>query len=420
MGGTGRAGRAAGVSTRLLAGGVDADGDPIAVRVDDGTGVTTAVGPTLDAGPDEEIVDCTGLVVLPAAAEPHVHLDKVATVREAPNPSGELMGAVRAWLAHAPTIDPADVRARAAAAVADFVRHGATAVRTHVNLHAAIDPGVLDAVLQVRDDAVGRCDLQVVALLMPPLSGGSDLAAANRRLVDLAVDRGVDALGSAPVTDADPVATIELLAGAAARTGLAIDLHIDETLDPASRTLLAFADAVERHGLGGRATAGHCVSLGVHDPQEQAATAARLAAVGIAVVALPPTNLWLQGRARPTATPRGVTAVRALLDAGVVVGTGADNVEDPFCPLGRADPFDAARLLALTAHLSPAEAWTAASAASRAALGLPPNDLAAGAAADLVAIEGRDLGQALARGSAQRVVLKAGRVVARTRVSTTS
>lgn len=403
---------------RLLTGGVDAAGAPVVVRVDDSTGTVVAVGPdpTVAPGPDDEVVDCTGLVVLPAAAEPHVHLDKVGTVHRAPNPSGELMGAVRAWLAHAPTIDGDDVRLRATAAVDDFVAAGVTAVRTHVNVHATIPLEVLEAVLAVRDAVADRCTVQVVGLFTPPVSGADDGARANRRLVERAVDLGIDALGGAPVSDPDPAALIDLMVGTAADRGRLVDLHVDETLDPSARTLLTYADAVERYGMGGRATAGHCVSLGIHPAAEQASTAARLAEVGIAVVALPTTNLWLQGRARPTATPRGLTAVRALLDAGVTVATGADNIEDPFCPLGRADPFDAARLLALAAHLAPGEAWAAASAGARAALGLPPNRLTPGAAADLVAIEGRDLDQALARGSARRIVLRAGRVVAETTV----
>ena len=45
--------------------------------------------------------------------------------------------------------------------------------------------------------------------------------------------------------------------------------------------------------------------------------------------------------------PRGLTAVRALLDAGVVVAAGADNLQDPFNPLGRACPFETAALMVL-------------------------------------------------------------------------
>ena len=51
--------------------------------------------------------------------------------------------------------------------------------------------------------------------------------------------------------------------------------------------------------------------------------------------------------------PRGLTAVRALREAGVVVAAGADNLQDPFNPLGRACPFETAGLMVWTAHLSP-------------------------------------------------------------------
>ena len=41
-------------------------------------------------------------------------------------------------------------------------------------------------------------------------------------------------------------------------------------------------------------------------------------------------------------TPRGLTALRPLLDAGARVGAGADNVRDPFNPVGRSDALETA------------------------------------------------------------------------------
>lgn len=408
------------MTTRVLVGGVGGDGSPLALRLDDSQGTVVAAGPWLEPAAGDEVVDCSGLVLLPPGAEPHVHLDKVGTIQHAPNPSGELMGAVRAWLAHAPSLTAADVTARAIEAIDRYVAGGTTAIRTHVNVHASIDLAVLQAILDLRDAVADRCDVQVVALITAPLADGSDEARATWAQAERAMEMGADLVGAAPATDSDPAAAVRLLVDLATRWGRPIDLHIDEKLDPGARSLVAYATSVRQHGLGGRATAGHCVSLGQQPLAEQQETAALLADAGIAVVALPPTNLWLQGRSDPVATPRGVTAVRVLLDAGVVVCTGADNVEDPFCPLGRADLVDAARLLALTAHLTPAEAWHAASVAGRAVLGLPRADLSVGSRADLLAIEGTDVGQALARASAHRVVFRAGREVARTTVTTTT
>ena len=66
------------------------------------------------------------------------------------------------------------------------------------------------------------------------------------------------------------------------------------------------------------------------------AVAAEVAEAGVAVVTLPQTNLFLQGRDHATATPRGLTALRPLLEAGVTVAGGADNLQDPFNTMGRA------------------------------------------------------------------------------------
>ena len=55
--------------------------------------------------------------------------------------------------------------------------------------------------------------------------------------------------------------------------------------------------------------------------------------------------------------PRGLTAVRALRDAGVNVAAGADNLQDPFNPVGRACPFETAGLMVMAAHDLPVQAW---------------------------------------------------------------
>ena len=45
-----------------------------------------------------EVHDLKGWLLVPAMAEPHAHLDKALTADIVPNPSGELMGAITAWI----------------------------------------------------------------------------------------------------------------------------------------------------------------------------------------------------------------------------------------------------------------------------------------------------------------------------------
>ncbi len=63
--------------------------------------------------------------------------------------------------------------------------------------------------------------------------------------------------------------------------------------------------------------------------RDQQATSEAVVTAGIGVVALPHTNLFLQGRGH-SPMPRGLTAVAALRAAGAQVAAGADNLQD--CP----------------------------------------------------------------------------------------
>ena len=108
--------------------------------------------------------------------------------------------------------------------------------------------------------------------------------------------------------------------------------------------------------------------------------------------------------------------MRALDQAGVVVAGGADNVQDPFNSMGRVDPFETASLLVMAGHLLPDEAWTWVTDRARQIMGLEPIRVAPGHVADLLAVRAGSLREALASAPADRVVLKGGRVVSRTRV----
>src|SRR4051794_31457981 len=43
-------------------------------------------------------IDATGWLGVPPLVEPHIHLDKALTVDSAPNHSGDLAGAIDAWM----------------------------------------------------------------------------------------------------------------------------------------------------------------------------------------------------------------------------------------------------------------------------------------------------------------------------------
>src|SRR5690606_6786198 len=144
------------------------------------------------------------------------------------NPTGDLLGAIAAWGAYRALVDPADIAARAERAALQSLRHGITAIRTHVDVGPDVGLRAAEAVLQVRNRLAPLLDIQVVALVAPPLTG---LAGSNQRarLRD-ALDLGVDVVGGVPHIDPDPRGALVELVGTAAERRAQIDLHTDETL----------------------------------------------------------------------------------------------------------------------------------------------------------------------------------------------
>ena len=88
--------------------------------------------------------------------------------------------------------------------------------------------------------------------------------------------------------------------------------------------------------------------------------------------------------------------MRPLLDAGVMLAAGADNLQDPFNTMGRADPFETTALMVMAGHATPDEAYTMVSTASRPPLGLEAVELVPGAPAELLAVEAPTLRGAIA------------------------
>jgi cytosine deaminase len=369
-------------------------------------GVIAAIGDALTAPPDASTIDLDGQLLLPAAVEPHAHLDKAFLAERVENRTGDLIGAIEAMIAFDGQITSDDIVARAERAARLMAANGYVAVRTHADTTEYNGLLNVEALVEVRRRVADVIDVEIVALTGEPVVGPA--GATHRSLLRDALAAGADLVGGCPhLESAGSIeAATDVFLEIAAGAGVGVDLHTDETLDPHVMGLEYLAAQILA-GFPHRVTASHCVSLGQRDATEQQRIAELVAAAGIGVVTLPHTNLWLGGRGQQP-VPRGLTAVDALRRAGVAVAAGADNLQDPFNPMGRACPFETASLMVLVAHDLPHVAWDAVSAASRRVLGLPGGTIEVGAPADLVTVPGTSLRQAIAEGPTPRRVFRRG------------
>lgn len=378
-------------------------------------GIIRVIGDVGAARPHPEAVDIdlNGYVLCPSFAEAHTHLDKALLAQSDLEP-GDLAGAIGAFKEELYSrMDPDEVAARAMAAVRIAVSRGITQIRSHVDCYRG-NLSSLRAVTKVRDRLRGVIDIQVVALVTPPIDGSSRCEALMERVAEV----GPDVIGGCPGLERDPRSALKMLLSVAATHGFPVDVHVDETLDTGRDTLGLLAHAVMDTDFTPPVTASHCVSLGRRADVDRRAVIASVRQAGINVVTLPQTNLLLQGRNERHAAPRGLPPLRELLDAGVVVAGGSDNWRDPFNPLSRIDPLETVKLLVEAGHLRISEALDMVSANARVVMGLDPVGVAEGGGADLVALRGESLIDALADMSDDRVVISHGRLVSKTQVDT--
>ncbi|OII04018.1 amidohydrolase family protein [Curtobacterium sp. MCBA15_008] len=382
----------------------------VAIR---GEHVTEVVPAGSLGAPAESTLDLAGRLLLTAPADPHAHLDKALSADRIHPPLGDLGSAIAAWSDYATTMSVDEIADRARTQALAMLAAGTTAVRSHVDVLSAHGSAtVADAVrgaralVRVREELADLMDIELVALA-GPLAPDDHVAAV--------LDLGVDLVGGAPHLAEDPAADVDRLLAIARDRGLGVDLHADESLD-GPVTLDHYARSVRDWPRDRQYSAGHCVRLGTLHPERLAEVVADVAAADLGVITLPITNLYLQGWQHPVATPRGLTAIRALLDAGVRVAAGADNVRDPFNPVGRSDAFETASLLVTAGHLTPEEAYAMVSDTARSVMGLPVAGVVPGARADLLAVAATSITDAVANAPADRIVLSRGRLVARTEV----
>ena len=295
-------------------------------------------------------------LALPAAVEPHCHLDKAFTWSRFPNPGGAISGALAANLQEHRSRSPATVVDRMNRALEKAWRHGYRALRSHLDLGWAGSVATLAAVTDTWAAWGDRLQLQPIAMAPLELWGTASAMDLARSMARLGGGLG----GALDYQSVQGIPWLEHLARMlrlAADHGCIVDLHLDETCDPRSRCLEGLLHLLEREPLPVAVTVSHGCSLAQQPPEQLRCTAARLAALNIPLVSLPTTNLWLQDRSGGRRTPRlrGLAPIHELQDGGVMVAVGGDNVADPWFPGGNFDPVELWRFAVPVTHLHPWE-----------------------------------------------------------------
>ena len=350
-----------------------------------------------------ETIDLQGDLVLPAMVDGHMHLDKT------------LLGLP--WMPHA--AEPhrmsrieTDKRVlpglalsteeRASNLIRQCVGHGTAHIRTHVDIDLEGKLTKLEGVLAARERLGHAASVQIVAF---PQSGVMRCPGVLD-LLDAAMHAGADLVGGIdPLEiDRDPKGQLDGIFGLAVKHGCGLDIHLHEPGEMGLFNIQEICARTKANGLGGKVTISHGFALGGIVESKQQATAELMADAGVA--------LCTHGASSATLPP-----IIMLRQAGVNVFARNDDVRDTWSPYGTGDMLERASVIGWRVDLRHDylldEMFDLVSAAGARALGVDGHGLRIGTRADLFTVNASGIPEAVGAHPPRRLVLHAGRVVAR-------
>lgn len=364
------------------------------------------------AGSARQMVDAAGRLLIPAFVDAHIHLDKALTAPQ--EGVGSLAEAIEDFHRRSRNMDKNDFIDRGRRVLLKGLRHGTTAVRTHITVSETVGLRGVEAALTLKEEFAGKVDLQVFAMV----SGIEPVPVTPlKELLEESLRLGVDGLGGAPHLANGMQEWIDYIFELAGKYDTLIDLHADETDAPTVASLDYIANRTIQAGFQGRVVVGHCCGLAAVDEETASRTIASVKEAGLSVITLPSCNLYLMGRQDRGLVRRGVTRVRELQAAGVNVAYASDNIRDAFRPFGNADMLEealiTAQVLQMGTPLELKNVMKMGTYNAAAAIGLPKYGLKAGDRADLVLLDALSPGEAIISQAEKACVIKGGRVAVR-------
>ena len=318
--------------------GIIADGIPgSALGIRDG--IIDFIGSDSELPPASTVIDADGGLISPPFIDPHFHFENAFMMGSRPNHSGTLNEAIEIFNADKLKITVPEIMARAEKTIDLAMANGILWNRSHADVDQFCGVNIVACELEVKKAFKDLFDIQVVAF---PQFG----TANNPEALDYmwqSMELGADVVGGKGSLEKDMDATakqIEHAFAMAKKYDRPIDMHIDETSDPYWHASEILADMTIENGWQGRVCASHVTAMGFWEPSVRSRVIEKMKKAQLTVISNP---LTLGGRNYPPG--RGLTSIKELLEAGVNVCLGQDDIRNMFYPYGQMDMMELANMV---------------------------------------------------------------------------
>jgi cytosine/creatinine deaminase len=236
---------------------------------------------------------------------------------------------------------PQEVEDRIRTGLDIFINQGSRLCASFIDSYDAVGHKNIDAALKIKAEYKDKIDFK---LLTQPLGGLNDKAA--RDLYE-AITAKADIAGGLPSKDRpNDDENYDHLFTIAKNLNKPVHVHIDQENNPNERDTEKLINYTIKHGYQGRVTAVHAISVSAQPKEYRKEIYKKMADAGISVVVCPAAGLSMRQLDEFTAPVHNSLAnVPEMLEAGILVGMGADNINDYYQPFIDGDMYTEMRIL---------------------------------------------------------------------------
>jgi cytosine deaminase len=371
---------------------------------------------TIKAGTPDDAqteIDAQGNLVTESFVDPHLHLCKVYTLQMMDEEAlkayhgadmGKAMTAIELAARVKEQYDASWIIENVRKAMAEAARFGNTHVRAFADVDNKARLEGVKALIQAREEFRGVVDIQVVAFAQDGIVREPGAADLMRQAMEL----GADVVGGIPwieYTDADIHQHVKEIFDIAEEYDKDVSMLVDDAGDPGLRSLEAMALETIERGRHGRSLAHHARAMALYPKPYFQKLAALLKKAEMGVVSDPHTGP-LHAR------------VRELLEEGVLVCLGQDDISDAYYPYGRSNMLEVAFLVSHLLWMTAADAmetlYDMITTRAAQAMGIRDFGLKVGAPAHLVVLDQPNVLEALRHHERPAHVISHGKLVEKT------
>lgn len=209
---------------------------------------------------------------------------------------------------------------------------GTLHMRSHVDVDNKVKVKAIEGALRAKEKYKDKIDLQIVAL---PQSGL--MVPGTWNLVDEALSMGADLVGGIDPgwIERDPKGSVDAIFGLAEKHNKPIDIHLHEAGEMGAFSMELMTEHTVASGMQGMVTLSHSFCLGMRNQAKVAVLLEGLRKAEIQV------NTGSQ------AYLPEYPSIKQVLNAGVNIAAGNDNVRDMWQPYGSGDMAERAMLIAM-------------------------------------------------------------------------